>query len=52
MLADLGISDGEVGMRLSLESEESTTWFRYELMLAPELETQCVLVSTPSDMFG
>ncbi|MCO5997661.1 OsmC family protein [Actinoallomurus rhizosphaericola] len=37
-LADLGVTDAEVGVRVHLEREESTTRFRYELLLAPELE--------------
>ncbi|MCP2166017.1 OsmC family protein [Goodfellowiella coeruleoviolacea] len=37
-LADLGVTDAEVGVRVHLEREESTTRFRYDLLLAPELE--------------
>ena len=37
-LADLGITDAEVGVRVRLEREASTTRFQYELLLAPELE--------------
>lgn len=37
-LADLGIADAEVRVRVHLEREESTARFRYELLLAPELE--------------
>lgn len=37
-LADAGVTDGEVSVRVLLEREESTTRFRYELRLAPELE--------------
>lgn len=37
-LADAGIPEGEVSVRVLLEREESTTRFRYELALAPELE--------------
>ncbi|GAA4487006.1 hypothetical protein GCM10023191_014240 [Actinoallomurus oryzae] len=38
-LADLGIGDAEVGVRVLLEREESETRFRYELVLDPDLET-------------
>jgi len=37
-LADLGISDGAVGVRVHLEREQSVTRFRYELILDPALE--------------
>ncbi|MFI2241483.1 OsmC family protein [Streptomyces chrestomyceticus] len=37
-LADLGITDADVRVRVHLEREESATRFRYELLLAPELE--------------
>ncbi|MBO2458202.1 OsmC family protein [Actinomadura violacea] len=37
-LADLGITEAEVGVRVHLEREESETRFCYELLLAPELE--------------
>lgn len=37
-LADLGITDAEVRVRVHLEREESTTRFRYALLLPPELE--------------
>jgi len=37
-LADLGVTDAEVGVRVHLEREESTTRFRYELVLGPEIE--------------
>ncbi|HEX3923438.1 MAG TPA: OsmC family protein [Streptosporangiaceae bacterium] len=37
-LADLGVTDGEVGVRLHLEREEPATRFRYELILDPALE--------------
>ncbi|RJL35671.1 OsmC family protein [Bailinhaonella thermotolerans] len=37
-LAELGVTDAEVGVRVHLEREESATRFRYELLLAPELE--------------
>ncbi|MFC4909490.1 OsmC family protein [Actinomadura gamaensis] len=37
-LADLGVPDAEVRVRVGLEREESATRFRYELLLAPELE--------------
>ncbi|MEF3113737.1 OsmC family protein [Streptomyces chrestomyceticus] len=38
--ADLGIIDAEVRVRVHLEREETATRFRYELLLAPELEAQ------------
>ena len=37
-LADLGIPDGEVRVRVHLERERSATRFRYELILDPALE--------------
>lgn len=37
-LADAGITDAEVSVRVHLEREESTTRFRYELALDPALE--------------
>ncbi|WP_158896257.1 OsmC family protein [Amycolatopsis anabasis] len=37
-LTDLGITDAGVQVRVELEREESTTRFRYELVLDPELE--------------
>jgi len=37
-LADLGVADGEVRVRVHLEREESATRFRYELVLDPALE--------------
>ncbi len=37
-LADLGVTDGEVRVRVHLEREESATRFRYELILDPALE--------------
>ncbi|QKG25045.1 OsmC family protein [Actinomadura verrucosospora] len=37
-LADLGVTGTEVGVRVHLEREESATRFRYELLLAPEIE--------------
>jgi putative redox protein len=37
-LAELGIADGEVGVRVSVEREESVTRFRYQLTLDPALE--------------
>jgi putative redox protein len=37
-LADLGVPDGEVRVRVHLEREPSATRFRYELILDPALE--------------
>jgi putative redox protein len=37
-LADLGVPDGEVRVRVHLEREQSATRFRYELILSPALE--------------
>ncbi|MFF3276679.1 OsmC family protein [Streptomyces chrestomyceticus] len=37
-LADLSITDADVRVRVHLEREEAATRFRYELLLAPELE--------------
>jgi len=37
-LADRGVTDGEVRVRVHLEREESATQFRYELILDPALE--------------
>ncbi|WP_206507883.1 OsmC family protein [Streptomyces chrestomyceticus] len=37
-LADLSIADADVRVRVHLEREEAATRFRYELLLAPELE--------------
>lgn len=37
-LADLGVTEAKVEVRVYLEREESTTRFRYELALDPELE--------------
>jgi putative redox protein len=37
-LADLGVADGEVRVRVYLEREASATRFRYELTLDPALE--------------
>ncbi|MER6139260.1 hypothetical protein ABT174_04250 [Streptomyces sparsogenes] len=37
-LADLGIADGGVSVRVHLEREESITRFRYEPTLDPALE--------------
>ncbi len=37
-LADLGIADGDVSVRVHLERGESATRFRYELALGPALE--------------
>ncbi|MGC0421127.1 OsmC family protein [Embleya sp. AB8] len=38
-LADLGVDGAEVSVRVHLERGESTTGFRYELLLDPALET-------------
>ncbi|MFI7102651.1 OsmC family protein [Streptomyces sp. NPDC050161] len=43
-LADLGIADADVSVRVYLEREESTTRFRYELALDPALEAHRALV--------
>jgi putative redox protein len=37
-LADLGVPDGEVRVRVHLERERSASRFRYELVLDPALE--------------
>jgi putative redox protein len=37
-LADLGVPDGKVRVRVHLERERSATRFRYELVLDPALE--------------
>ncbi|MFK0294909.1 OsmC family protein [Streptomyces sp. NPDC090442] len=37
-LAELGATEAEVSVRVHLEREETATRFRYELLLAPELE--------------
>jgi putative redox protein len=37
-LADLGVTHGEVRVRVHLEREQSATRFRYELILDPALE--------------
>src|SRR5208282_1448341 len=37
-LADLGVTDGDVSVRVHLERGESATRFRYELALGPALE--------------
>jgi putative redox protein len=37
-LADLGVTHGEVRIRVHLERQESVTRFRYELILDPVLE--------------
>jgi putative redox protein len=37
-LADLGVTAGEVCVRVHLEREQSATRFRYELTLGPALE--------------
>ena len=37
-LADLGVTDADVEVRVELRREESTTRFRYELVLPPELQ--------------
>ncbi len=38
-LAELGVTDADVSVRVHLEREESATRFRYELVLDPALET-------------
>jgi putative redox protein len=38
-LADLGVAEAGVSVRVHLEREESETRFRYELVLDPDLET-------------
>ena len=38
-LADLGVTHGEVRVRVHLEREQSATRFRYELTLDPALES-------------
>ncbi|KAA6223982.1 OsmC family peroxiredoxin [Streptomyces albofaciens JCM 4342] len=37
-LADLGVTDAQVSVRVHLEREASTTRFRYELSLDPAME--------------
>jgi putative redox protein len=44
-LADLGITDGEVCVRVHLEREQSATRFRYELILDPALEPHRPMVT-------
>ncbi|MBO2461480.1 OsmC family protein [Actinomadura violacea] len=44
-LADLGITAADVGVRVHLEREESATRFRYELVLASELEAHRAVIA-------
>ncbi|MEU5304216.1 OsmC family protein [Streptomyces noursei] len=39
VMPDLGVTAADVSVRVHLEREESTTRFRYELVLDPALET-------------